>query len=87
MPSAGGVVVVSARRTSPTRAAKMEALAQWVGELPTRRLDANAYKLLAERGLSRSDVDRAVDDLVEDGRAGVSGSGGVVVVELMTSPT
>lgn len=73
----------------PMRAAKMEALARCIARRDgTMRLTADAYKVLADRGgLSRSDVARAVDDLFECGRAGVDGSDGSIVVELMDSPT
>jgi len=56
------------RSPSPTRAAKAHSLSQFVAQRDgVVTLDADTYRSLAERGLNRSEVRQAIDDLVADG--------------------
>jgi hypothetical protein len=74
------------RAASPFRTAQADALERigrgpyFRGEL---RLTRAAYEYLGGLGFSRADVARAVDQLVQDGRARLRVSGGSLVVRLV----
>lgn len=68
------------RARSATAAAKRDALAAQLRRRGALRLDGATYRYLADEGLSRGEVARAVDELVEGGEARVVAERGTVVV-------
>ena len=57
-----------------------QCVVSWKGII---RLDADAYRILRDRGLSRCDVDRALDAMAARGEAVVESTAGGVRVRLV----